>query len=149
MRHGFIKVKFGNGQDANQMLKRKLAVNFLMWGKIETTFSKVKVLKPIIEKMVTKIKRGTEADNNQLLKQLGNHDRLLSNFKEIKTALEKVNSGFVKIVKLGARESDGGQMARLIWAYPVVNASEKAVVVKKVTEKANEKKLEVKNTKKS
>lgn len=147
MRHGFINVKFGHGQDANQMLKRKLAVNFLLWGKIETTFAKVKVLKPIIEKIVTKIKGGTESDHNQLLKQLGNHDKLLENFKEIKTAMSKVNSGFVKIVKLGARASDGGQMARLIWAYPVVNATDKAIVTKKSTEIKGDKKLEVKKTK--
>jgi len=146
MRHGFIKVKFGHGHDANQMLKRKLAVNFLKWGKIETTFSKVKVLKPIIEKMVTKIKGGTEADHNQLLKQLGSHEQLLENFKEIKTAMSKINSGFVKIIKLGARESDGGQMARLIWAYPVVNAGAAAAVKKSAVVK-DEKKLEVKKTK--
>ena len=37
MRHGVKKIKFHNGQDSHQALMRKLVLNFINHGKIETT----------------------------------------------------------------------------------------------------------------
>jgi large subunit ribosomal protein L17 len=133
MRHGFKKAKFAAGYDADRMLMRKLMVNFFKRGKLSTTFSKIKALKPEVERAVTKIKKGTEADKNTLLKRLGNYDFLSEIFKEVATQLSKVQSGYTKIIKLGDRESDGAKAATLVWAYPVVMPTKKKEVVKKST----------------
>lgn len=132
MRHGFKKAKFADGQDADRALMRKLTVNFFINGKISTTFSKIKALRPEVEKMVTKIKKGTEADKNYLLKKLGsNYDSLSGIFKEVAGQLSKVGSGYTKIVKLGFRDSDGAATALLTWAYPVVMPKAQKQEVKK------------------
>lgn len=120
MRHGFKKTKFGNGRDADRMLFRKLTINFFLNGRIETTLSKIKALKPKIEKLVTKIKRGAESDKNYLIQSLDYRPDLESRWADIKTALSAVKGGYTKIVKLGFRDSDGAPVARLEWAYPVV-----------------------------
>lgn len=149
MRHGFKKTKFADGIDADRMLMRKLTVNFFTKGKISTTFSKIKALRPEIERTVTKIKKGTEADKNYLLRKLGDSYKSLSSvFKEVSSQLSKVQSGYTKIVKLGYRESDGAPTASLEWAYPVVLPSAKKTEAKTKevpAAKANEnKKKEVK-----
>lgn len=120
MRHGFKKAKFGQGHDSNRALLRKLSINFFLNGKIKTTLSKVRALKPVVENMVGKIKRGGQADKNNLLKALGDPRELDVRFKDIATALSKVSSGYTKIVKLGRRDSDGAEVGELTWAYPVV-----------------------------
>lgn len=142
MRHGFKKAKFANGQDADRMLMRKLMVNFFAKGKIATTHAKIKALRPEVEKAVTKIKKGAEADKNYLMKRLGsNYEGLKEIFKEIATQLSKVQSGYTKIIKMGMRESDGAPVAQLVWAYPVVMPSVKKAVKAEKTAKKTEKEV--------
>ncbi|KKP65879.1 MAG: 50S ribosomal protein L17 [Candidatus Roizmanbacteria bacterium GW2011_GWA2_35_19] len=140
MKHGFKKYKFSHGQDSDQMLIRKLLVNFLTNGKLESTITKLKALKPLVDRIVTKVKRGNTADNNKLLQQFGNLKPLVNKFEAIKESLSKVNSGFVRIVRIGARKTDGALVARLEWAYPVISKDVKKSVAK-ISEVKKEKKI--------
>lgn len=139
MRHGYKKTKFADGYDADRMLIRKLATNFFRDGKVETTFTKAHAVRPLIERLVTKIKGASNADKNYLLKRLGNID-LKDKSEAIISSLGKVQSGFLRIVKLGTRDSDGAETARLEWAHPVVEVK-KAQVVKKAVKKVETKKV--------
>lgn len=136
MRHGVKKIKFNFGKDANKALIRKLAVNFLDKGYLQTTLSKAKVLKPHLEKLVTKMKSKSESNKNFLLRYLSDKKIVDDGFERIGPALSKVQGGYVRIIKLGMRGSDGSFMAKVEWAYPVVK-EEKTLKVKKV--KADEK----------
>ncbi len=131
MRHRVNKIKFKGGKDANDMLVRKIAVNFLLHGKIKTTLSKAKVAKRIIEKIVSKAKIRNEANKNFLLRKLADIKIVNNLFENIGPAIAKINGGFVKITRLGARLSDGTEVAQLIWAYPIVK--EKPKELPKVT----------------
>ncbi|MBI4225965.1 50S ribosomal protein L17 [Candidatus Roizmanbacteria bacterium] len=122
MRHRVKKIKFKYGSDANRMLVRKLARNFLNNSRIETTIKKVKVLKPVIEKLVEKAKIETQANKNYLLKILADKNLVLRMFKEIGQSLKDKLGGYVRIVRLGVRHSDGSEMGRLEWAYPVIKS---------------------------
>ncbi|OGK25084.1 50S ribosomal protein L17 [Candidatus Roizmanbacteria bacterium RIFCSPLOWO2_01_FULL_37_13] len=125
MRHGVKKIKFRSGRDANKMLMRKLAVNFIRNAKIETTLSKAKVLKSVVEKLVEKAKVENEANKNYLLKNFTDKKIVAMIFKDVGQTLKDKVGGYVRIVKLGARHSDGTAMARLEWVYPVVTVKEK------------------------
>ncbi len=120
MRHGYKKNKFANGYDADRMLMRKLALNFFLEGKVETTLSKAQAVKPVIEKMVTKIKAGATSDRNVLTRKFGSLELLKEKMEEISTSLKEVKGGYTKIIKLGFRDSDGAPTARVEWAHPVV-----------------------------
>ena len=89
MKHGFKKYKFSHGQDSDQMLIRKLLVNFLTNGKLESTITKLKALKPLVDRIVTKVKRGNTADNNKLLQQFGNLKPLVNKFEAIKESTSR------------------------------------------------------------
>jgi large subunit ribosomal protein L17 len=120
MRHRYKKAKFGHGHDANKMLMRKMVINFINRGKINTTLAKAKALKPIVETLVEKAKEVNEANKNFLLRKIGRKETVEVMFKEVGPAVKDIIGGYVRVVKMGRRESDGAEAARLEWAYPVV-----------------------------
>lgn len=120
MVHIVKKNKFRGGQDANQMLVRKLARNFLLSGKIKITIRRAKVLKPIIESYIEKAKKRTESNKNFLLSKLADVKTVESLFTDVGTAMKDIKGGYVKITRIGYRDSDGSEVAFLEWAHPVV-----------------------------
>lgn len=120
MRHRVKKIKFNWGKDANKMLMRKLAINFLSKGHLQTTLSKAKALRPYLEKLVSKMKVKSEASKNYLLHHLGDEKIVSNGFKVIGPALSKINGGYVRIIKMNMRSADGAVIARIAWAYPVI-----------------------------
>lgn len=138
MRHGFKKIRFRHGQDADRMLVRKLVTGFFLEGKVTTTISKIKAIRPLVEHAVTKIKTMSQADTNYLRRNLGDIKALETRFKDISSAFSKVQSGYTRIVKIGSRDSDGATTARLEWAYPVIMNEKKAAVKKVEAPKAKE-----------
>ncbi len=124
------KIKFRGGKDANKMLMRKLASNFLLSGKMSTTKQKAKAAQSIVEKLVTKAKTHTEADQNFILRNITAQSTMKILITEIAPQLSQAKNGYTKIVNLGARQTDGAEKARLEWAYPVVSAVVKAKIKK-------------------
>lgn len=120
MRHRVKKIKFSNGIDANRALTRKLAVNFFLKGKLTTTLSKAKAIKPVIEKLIEKMKVKTESNLNYLKQKLDNKEVLEIAYKDIGPVIAKINGGYIRVVKLGKRESDGAETARIDWVYPII-----------------------------
>ncbi|PIP63733.1 50S ribosomal protein L17 [Candidatus Roizmanbacteria bacterium CG_4_9_14_3_um_filter_33_18] len=120
MRHGVKKIKFSNGIDANRALTRKLAVNFFLKGKLSTTLSKAKAMKPVIERLIEKMKVKTESNLNYLKQKLDSKEVIEMAYKDISPTIAKINGGYVRVIKLGQRESDGAETARIEWVYPII-----------------------------
>lgn len=133
MRHGYKKVRFGDGQDANQMLQRKLLKNFFAHGRITSTETKIKFLKGRIDAVVSLAKKNTQGSKNSLLKILGDSDLVGELVNKVPGTLGDRTSGFTKSMRLFERDSDGTMLMRLEWVAPVVLFEEKA---KKEAEKA-------------
>lgn len=119
MRHRVKKIKIKKGKDANKMLMVKLLKNFFVQGKIITTVKKAKIIKSQIERLVEKSKFKTEANKNYLLRFI--HDIKLVNllFEKIGVTFKDVKGGCVRVVKIGQRQSDGAEMAKLEWTQPI------------------------------
>ncbi len=120
MRHRVKKIKFSSGIDANRALVRKLAVNFFLKGKLTTTLSKAKAIKPVIERLIEKMKIRTEANVNYLKQKLDNKEVIEMAYKDISPIIAKINGGYVRVIKLGQRESDGAEVGRIEWVYPII-----------------------------
>lgn len=125
MRHRVKKIKFSNGLDSNRALVRKLAVNFFLKGKLTTTLFKAKTMKPVIEKLVEKMKIKTESNVNYLKQKLDSREVMTVAFRDISPVVGKINGGYVRVIKLGKRASDGAEMGRIEWVYPIVKQSAK------------------------
>lgn len=136
MYHRVKKIKFRAGADANKMLVKKLALNFFEHGAIVTTLKKAKVLKSVVERLIEKTKEQTEADKNYLLRYVT--DKKITKFllETVGPTLKTTVGGYVRVKKLGRRQTDGAEMARLEWAYPIVIETPKAVAAPPPQKKA-------------
>ncbi len=132
MRHRVKKTRLTSGTDANHMLARQLLVNFFTRGKLVTTRSKAQKLKPLIEKIVEKAKIENEPNKNYLLRKVNNVKMIEKLFKEIGPAIVNKHGGYIRLVRLEDRLSDGALRTRIEWVYPVVTtqADVKEVSVK-------------------
>ncbi len=125
MYHRVKKIKFRAGRDANVMLMKKLVTNFFAKGKLQSTIKKVKVLRSTVEHLVEKSKENSQSNKNYLLRYISDQKLLNFIFLNVGPALKEKHGGYVKVIRLGARESDGAETARLEWAYPIVIKKEK------------------------
>lgn len=145
MKHGVKKIKFRGGRDANRALMRKLALNFLKHGRIDTTQNRGKALKSLIDRLTHKAQRGNPSDKNVLLKHLAQKDAVNYMLETVGPAFKKRQSGFVTIAKLGPRQGDVAEMVRVQWVKDLKPADVKEVVEKK-TAKAQPAKAAPKKT---
>ena len=120
MVHPTKKAKFRLGKDSDSMLLKKLLVNFLKHGSLTTTFKKAKVTKIFVERVVEKAKNKTESNKNYLLKAVGNKETILYLFDEVGPSLKEKKGGYVRLLKLMERQSDGAPQGKLEWVYPIV-----------------------------
>ena len=114
MRHHNTKRKFGRDKNQRKALLNSLALNLIVRGKIKTTEPKAKELRPFIEKLITKAKRGDMSTRRVVISKLSNRG------KEVKKLFEVIvpkymnkKGGYTRILKLGARKSDGTKMAQI------------------------------------
>ena len=136
MRHGNKKTRFGQGQDSNEMLKRKLLKNFFEHGRITSTETKIKFIKGRIDNVVALAKKNTESSKNSMLTILGDSKLVNQLVSKVPTAFGDRVSGFTKSQRLYARDSDNTFLMKLEWVTPLV------LVEKKVEEPAKPKKAE-------
>lgn len=111
-RHGYKGRKFGRERDQRNALMRGLAISLIEHGAIVTTLPKAKELRPIVEKMVTKAKKGGLANRRALIASLNIESA--NRLADIIAPSMKRDSGYLRIEKLGEyRVGDNAEMARI------------------------------------
>lgn len=116
MRHRVQKKKLNTDMSHRKALLRNLANSFIEIGKMETTLTKAKYVKPYIEKAVTKARKGADFTNIKNVSKLVTTDkaaRIL--FNEIAPKYATRTGGYTKIIKLPNRVGDNTPMARIEW----------------------------------
>ena len=112
MRHSNNKRKFGRDKNQRKALLNSLALNLIIRGKIKTTEPKAKELRPFIEKLVTKAKKGDMATRRVVIAKLSNRSREVKKlFEVIAPKYMDKKGGYTRVLKLGVRKADGAPMA--------------------------------------
>ena len=120
MRHNKHHASLGVHDSHREAMLSHLAVALITHGRIQTTLTKAKALRPFIEKMITKAKRAAgmakkpEALHLRRLamKDLRNEDALTQLFNETHKEFANRTGGYTRIYKLGPqRISDAAEMA--------------------------------------
>jgi large subunit ribosomal protein L17 len=112
MRHHNSKRKFGRDKNQRKALLSSLALNLIVRGKIKTTEPKAKELRPFMEKLITKAKKGDMATRRVIISKLSNRSKEVKKlFEVIAPKYTDKNGGYTRVLKLGARKSDGADMA--------------------------------------
>ena len=102
------------GSPANQKrILSNLAAALFEHGAIKTTDAKAKVLRPFVEKLITKAKSGSVADRRLVLKQVPQKDVVNYLFNELAPKFENRDGGYTRIVKLENRSGDNAPMSQI------------------------------------
>ena len=78
-----------------------------------TTEAKAKQLRPVVEKVITKAKKGGVHNHRQVVSFIRDKDMAHKLFEEIGPRYEERAGGYTRILKLGPRHGDHAPMARI------------------------------------
>lgn len=110
MRHAKKRLQLSRFTSWHDATIRSLARNMVISQSINTTLTRAKASKQLIEKLVTLGKKNTLFARRQAQKVLGEHKLVNLLFNEIAPRFAKRNSGFTRIIGLGKRRGDNAEM---------------------------------------
>ena len=113
MRHSVFGRKLSRTKNERRRLFAGLIRDLLIRDRITTTVAKAKTVQPIIEKLITKAREGSEANRRRVLAVLTDRRLTEKLFDEAKTRFANRTSGFTRIIKAGVRRGDATQTAML------------------------------------
>ena len=103
--------RMGGSPAHERLMLANLATSLFQHGRITTTESKAKRLRPYAEHLITFGKRGDLHARRQVLKRLRDKSVVHTLFAEIGPRYENRPGGYTRIVKLGPRKGDNAPMA--------------------------------------
>ena len=98
--------KLGKTTDQRMAMLRQQVTDLLDNGKMETTVTRAKEIKPLAEKMITLGKKGDPA-----MAFITREDVCKKTFKELAPAYAERNGGYTRIVRTGVRRGDAAETA--------------------------------------
>src|SRR5689334_20254361 len=134
--------RMGGSPAHERLMLANLATALLEHGRITTTESKAKRLRPYVEKLITFGKRGDLHARRQVLKVIRDKGVVHELFETIGPRYENRPGGYTRIVKVGPRKGDNAQMAiielveALTIAQQAVGEAERARGTKSAPKKA-------------
>lgn len=96
-----------------EMMLRNLASSVLIFEKVKTTQAKAKVVKPMVERMITVAKKGDLTARRKLISTLPQKMAIKKAMDVLGVRYKDRKGGYSRIVKLGARQGDGAEMVQL------------------------------------
>jgi large subunit ribosomal protein L17 len=110
---------FGGSSQHQKLMMANLAASLFAAEGIVTTEAKAKALRPIAEKLITKAKKATDEDPmrihriRQIQGYLGDKEMTNKLVADVAPRYLDRNGGYLRILKLGPRQGDKAQMARI------------------------------------
>src|SRR6478735_8673588 len=103
--------RLGGSASHQKAILANLATALFEHGRITTTETKAKRLRPYAEKLVTHAKAGTLAHRREVLKVIRNKDVVHTLFAEIGPFYADRDGGYTRIIKTIPRKGDNAPMA--------------------------------------
>jgi large subunit ribosomal protein L17 len=109
MRHKNRGRKFGRERDQRKAFLKSLVVNLIMKGKIKTTEARAKEMRGLLDRLITKIKKGNLTGVRYAEKLLPK-SAVAKLFHDVAPKYKERSGGYSRIIKLGQRSGDGAPM---------------------------------------
>ena len=103
--------KLGRTTDHRMAMLRAMVTYLLENGRIETTVTRAKEVRPLVEKMITLGKKNTLASKRQALAFITKEDAVKKLFSELAPKYADRNGGYTRILRTGPRRGDAAEMA--------------------------------------
>lgn len=121
MRHRVNKKTLNRTFDQRRALFTGMSADLIQNGKINTTLAKAKVIRPYVEKIVTKAIKANKSNDKIMkfntLKLIRKHLRselaIRKLLVDVAPKLENRAGGYTRIVKIGNRDGDNASLARI------------------------------------
>lgn len=111
MRHGKAGRKLNRNSSARVALARAQATALLREGRIQTTLTKAKELRPYVEKLITTAKGGDLHARRLVARDIHDNDVLRKVMDEVAPKYADRPGGYTRILRVGTRRGDGVTMA--------------------------------------
>ena len=118
--------RLGGSPSHERLMLANLATSLFEHGRITTTETKAKRLRPLAEKLVTFAKRGDLHARRQVMTTIRDKDVVHTLFAEIGPRYENRPGGYTRITKVGPRKGDNAPMA-IIELVEALTVSQQAV----------------------
>ncbi|GAA2627878.1 50S ribosomal protein L17 [Dactylosporangium fulvum] len=103
--------RLGGSPAHERLMLANLATSLFKHGRIKTTETKAKRLRPLAEQLITKAKRGDLHARRQALSVVRDKDVVYALFDQIAPRFSNRQGGYTRIVKTGPRKGDAAPMA--------------------------------------
>jgi len=127
--------RLGGGAAHERLMLANLATAPFTHGRIQTTETKAKRLRPLAERMVTFAKRGDLHARRKVMTVIRDKSAVHKLFMEIAPQVDKREGGYTRIVKTGFRKGDNAPMAVIELVLEPVNPKPKTKKAKPEAEK--------------
>ncbi|MHB1486464.1 MAG: 50S ribosomal protein L17 [Acidimicrobiales bacterium] len=105
--------RFGGDAAHQKAMMGNLVASLVAAEALITTEAKAKALRPVVEKMVTKARKGGLHRHRQVVAFIRDKDMAHKLFEEIGPRYSDRPGGYTRILKLGPRHGDNAPMARI------------------------------------
>jgi len=113
MRHRNTTKTLKRKTAARKALLRDLATAVVVYEKIETTEGKAKAVKSVIEKLITRSKKGDLAARRYLLGFFTTDQPVNKLMDVLGPRYKERNGGYLRLIKMGHRKGDGAPVTRI------------------------------------
>lgn len=103
--------RLGGGAAHQKAMLANLASDLFEHGRITTTESRARRLRPVAERLITKAKKGDLHNRRQVSRTITNQSIVHTLFTEIGPRYENRPGGYTRITKIGNRRGDNAPMA--------------------------------------
>ena len=111
MRHRNAGFKLGRNTSHRRAMLRNLVTSVILMDRVETTITKCKASRPIVEKMITLGKNGSVHARRQALAYLMTPESVDRLFNVVAPRYATRNGGYLRITRTGPRKGDAAELA--------------------------------------
>ena len=119
--------RLGGGPSHERLLLKTLATQLFQHGRITTTETKARRVRPLAERMITFAKRGDLASRRRVMKVITDKSVVHTLFAEIGPRFVDRDGGYTRITKIGPRKGDNAPMAVIEVLTEEVTAKQEVV----------------------
>jgi len=117
--------RLGGGPAHERLMLANLATALFTHGRIQTTETRAKRLRPLAERLVTFAKRGDLHARRRVMTIIRDKSAVHKLFMEIAPQVDKREGGYTRIIKTGYRKGDNASMAVIELVLEPVNPKPK------------------------
>ncbi len=130
--------KLSRTKPHREAMLRNMASSLIQHRTIETTETKAKELRRVVDRVISMAKKDTLSARRQVAKTIESKEAFKKLFSEVIPQFDKRDSGFTRVLKVGFRRGDNAAISRvelLIEAPKVEKGSKKTTKKKTAVEK--------------